>query len=166
MRAHRSIATVGVVLTTALVLSPAQLHADVGVTGNSTTTDDFITGTLRDALVTVVANLSTAHTHTCVVVASAGTFFGNNPSGVGGRYIFDLTRNGFSAPASARTVDFVDQVGENDPNNRPVATNFTYFNLTGTQTFTFNARKATSGSPALNVTESAISVTCQLSGGI
>jgi hypothetical protein len=171
MRAHDSIASVGsIVLTTALLFSPAQLAADVGNKGNSTTTDDLITGTARDSLVSVTALLNTTHTHTCIVTASAGTFFGGGPVGVGGRYIFDLTRTAagtlFTAAATARTVDFVDQPLENDPNNRPVATNFTYSNLTGTQTFTFNARKATTGSPTLTVTESAISVNCQLSGGI
>jgi hypothetical protein len=132
----------------------------------STTVDDLITTTTRDALVSTTANLAAAHTHTCIVTASAGTLFGGGTPGVGGRYIFDLTRNGVSAGASARSVDFVDQLNENDPNNHPVATNLTYFNLSGTQTFTFNARKTTSGAPTLNVTESAISVSCHLSGGI
>ena len=42
MRAHRSIATVGYVLMTALVWSPAQLHADVGIKGSSATQDDLM----------------------------------------------------------------------------------------------------------------------------
>jgi hypothetical protein len=158
------------VVATALLLSPALLQsqtpANVGIDGSSATVDDFITTTTRDVLVSTTANLSTAHTHTCIVTASAGTEFIGGPVGVGGRYIFDLTRNGVSAAASVRRVDFVDQIMENDPNNHPVATNLTYFGLSGTQTFAFNARKTTSGAPTLNVTESAISVSCQLSGGI
>jgi hypothetical protein len=117
-------------------------------------------------LVITTATLDAGHTHNCVVTASAGTFFGGGTPGVGGRYIFDLTRNGVAAAASARTVDFVDEIGVNDPNNRPVATNLTFTGLSGTQTFSFNARKATVGSPTLTVTESAISVTCNLSGAI
>jgi hypothetical protein len=162
-----------------LVLSPALLQSqtpsdvaqtptpeDVGSDGSSTTVDDNITTTARDLLVSTTATLDVGHTHNCVVTASAGTFFGGGDPGTGGRYIFDLTRNGVSAPASARTVDFVDTIGVNDPNNKPVATNLTFLGLSGTHTFSFYARKSTSGSATLTVTESAISVVCQLSGAI
>jgi hypothetical protein len=152
---------------TALVC-PAQLVADVGNTGNSTTIDRVITGTARATLISVTASLSTAHTHTCIVTTSAGTFFGG---GANGRYVFDLTRTTaagtlFTAADTARTVDFVDQSGVNDPNNKPVATNRTYFGLSGSHTFRFTARKTNSSAPNLTVTESTISVNCQLSGGI
>ena len=181
MKIHPLISTVATALglVTAVVVSPALLQSkappdgaqaiaprDVGIDGSSTTTDDLITGTSRDALVSTTATLDVGHSHNCVVTASAGTFFGGGAAGVGGRYIFDLTRNGVAAAASARSVDFVDTIGVNDPNNRPVATNLTFTGLSGTHTFTFNARKATSGAPTLTVTESAISVSCQLSGAI
>ena len=178
MTVHPLIPTVASVLglVTALVLSPALLQSqtpsdvaqtptpqDAGSDGSSTTVDDQITTTVRDLLVSTTATLDVGHTHNCVVTASAGTFYGG---GAPGRYIFDLTRNGLSAPASARTVDFVDAIGVNDPNNIPVATNLTFLGLSGTHTFSFYARKSTSGSPTLTVTESAISVVCQISGAI
>jgi hypothetical protein len=174
MKEHTSIVMVGsmLVVAMALIVSPALVQSqetapeNVGTDGSSTTIDDLITTTTRDALVSTIASLSADHTHTCIVIASAGTFFGGGTPGAGGRYIFDLTRNGLAAAASARTVDFVDQLGEDDPNNRPVATNLTFFGLSGNQTFTFNARKTAAGAPSLTVTESAISVSCQLSGGI
>ena len=105
MKALTSISTLSwaAVFSTALLLSPTLLQAqtpeNVGVDGGSTTVDDLITSTSRDPLVSTTASLSTAHTHTCVVTASAGTLWGGGPVGVGGRYIFDLTRNGLVALA-------------------------------------------------------------------
>ena len=142
MKEHTWIVTVGsaLVLATALILSPALVRSqepligiqNIGGDGSSAVVDDLITTTTRDALVSTTAALAAAHTHTCIVTASAGTLFGGGTPGVGGRYIFDLTRNGVAAAASARAVDFVDQLNENDPNNHPVATNLTFFNLSGT----------------------------------
>ena len=179
MRTHSSMATFGstLVFLTALVLNPALLQAqipmDVGIDGSSTTVDDRIETTTRDPLVSTEVILDAGHMHNCIVTASAGTTWPapGEPPLVGGRYIFDLTRTplggvAVAATASARRVDFVDNAGDGDPNTRPVATNLTFFNLSGTHTFTFNARKEAAAAPDLIVTESAISVSCQLSGAI
>jgi len=157
---------------TALVLSPAQVAADAGNKGNFTTADVTIGGFGRTTLVSVTAFLNTDHTHTCIVTASAGTRF---DGGGNGRYVFDLTRvnaanqlfTNLSAP-TARRMDFVDQAGVNDPNRQPVATNLTFSGLSGPQTFRFTGRKdaSTPAAPNITVTESSISVNCQISGGI
>jgi hypothetical protein len=168
MTLRASIATAGSLLfMAALVLSPAPVLAqtpqDVGAGGSFATIDDAIVSTARDPLVTTTASLDPGHMHTCVVIASAATRY---DGGANGRYIFELLRNGVVVPGAVRIIDFTDTAGVNDPNKAPVATNRTFSPLSGNQTFTFTARKDAAGNATLFVEESAISVICQLSGGI
>ncbi|CAN5340276.1 hypothetical protein BH20ACT24_BH20ACT24_10360 [soil metagenome] len=128
-----------------------------GGDGSSTTTDDIIESTLADELVTVqTTGLSTAHSHICLVTASAEATFVAD-----GTYIFGLSLDGAAtSAASNRRIEMFNNPDVNDDSFEEVSTTFAFSGLSGDHTFTFSARKSSAWDGNLNVSASAMTVVC------
>jgi hypothetical protein len=130
---------------------------DDGADASSTTTDDIIDGTVPDALVTITTSgLSAAHTHICLVTASAEATFVAD-----GTFIFGIALDA-AAPtgASQRRIEMFNNANINDDSFEEASTTIAFAGITGDHTFTFSARKSSSGGGNLNVSASSMTAVC------
>ena len=137
-------------------VSSGQNH---GGDGSSATADDQIESTTPDALVSVTTTgLSDDHPHICLITASAEATFAGT-----GTYIFGLSLDGAAttAAASDRRIEMFNNSGIEDDSHEEVTTTLAFANLTGDHTFTFSARKSTSGNGTLKVSASSITAVCE-----
>ncbi len=144
--------------TTALSAQPELPGAPLanGVDHTETTTDDGISTTTPDTLVS--ATVALTGTQGCVVTASAEV---DRTSNATGTYIFGLNvdTTASTLATSDRRVEFV-ATPDTDLIWEEVSTVQGFDNLTGTHTFYFSARLASSGTPTTTVTASGIIVVC------
>lgn len=131
--------------------------ADDGADFAATTTDNLISSTAPDTLVSVTTDgLSERHTHICVVTASAEATYAAN-----GVWVFGLSLDGAAPTAVAdRRIEMIDNAKINDDTHEEVSTTTGFSGLAGDHTFTFSARKTSSDQGNLNVTTSSMTVVC------
>jgi len=103
------------------------------------------------------SGLSLKHNHICLATASAeGTFVAD------GTFIFGLSLDSETTTraASDRRIEMFNNPNINDDSFEEVSTTFAFPALSGDHTFTFSARKSSSGGGNLNVSASALTVVC------
>jgi hypothetical protein len=143
--------------STALSARPQRPAAPLeGVDHTETTTDDTITTTTPDVLVSATVFLS--GTQGCVITGSAEV---NRTSNATGTYVFGISMDtsGTTLATSDRRVEFV-ATADTDLIWEEVTTVEGFDNLSGTHTFFFSARKSSSSTATTTVTASGISVIC------
>lgn len=132
---------------------------DVGGGGFYRTSDVAITGTSATTLLSVsTANLSAAHSHICLVTASAQAARTNNAAGL---YTFGLnmdTANSL-ASGSGRYVQFLATTDE-DKTQEAVSTVRYFRDVSGGHTFYLLAQKAAVGAADMTVTSASMVVAC------
>ena len=155
--------TKGVLVT--LVLSavcffPQVSLADDDACGSATTTDDVISTTTFDILVSCNLTLTTGHTHRCAATACADAAA---PGGTNNDYRFVIsTAAGGPGNDTAweRSVELNDNPGIDDADSVPVCTTRFLTLGSGTVTIYWMARKEAAADANMTVLDSSLSVVC------
>lgn len=120
---------------------------DIGGDHSQSTTQKLINGSSTVTLLTATVSLSTAHTHTCLVTASADTNATNHASTH--NLWLNMDSTSFFA-GSQREVYFT------GADNQEVTSLYAWDNLSGSHTFYF----AGSGSPQMAVNARSMTIAC------
>jgi hypothetical protein len=130
---------------------------DDGGDGSSATADDIIDSTTADALVSITTTgLDAAHTHICMVTASAEATFVAD-----GTFIFGISLDAAgTTAASNRRIEMFNNPNINDDSFEEVSSTIAFAGLAGDHTFTFSARKSAATGGNLNVSASAMTAVC------
>jgi hypothetical protein len=146
---------------------PASQASESAVAGTSSVTDDTITSTAWDTLLSkdvVIPGFPASSGSTSHCVANRSSDAANPLSGDDNRYDFTLSVD-TSAPASnsgsERTIEF-DKLDTSEEEERIAVSSTGYFGeLTpGTHTFRWLARKDTSGAANMVVEDSSLTIIC------
>ncbi len=132
---------------------------DVGAAGSGTIVDRDVTSTAYFTLAQIgTSALSANHSHVCVDTASANAEYLEGS----GEYVFGVNVNDSTTihGNSPRTIEMFDNNGINDDSFEEVTTTWAFENISGPNTFTSSARKASAADGDLRIDAAAMTVIC------